>query len=141
MFEVLSALSATSSSAAEAFDKTLGARCTLGVPLLEDEGANFESGRLSFRSRSDAVVSLEDTRLVVEPATLRATLRIEAPEELSLPEDPGGPRTPIVLLNTLARREGVILIVSRSVRSSTLLSVGRSPVRVSGPRSVAAFVD
>ena len=112
--EVSSALSAASSSAPEAFDNTLGARWTLGVPLLEDEGANFESGRLSFRSRSDAVVSLEDTRLVVEPATLRATLRIEAPDELSLP-DPGGPRAAIVLLKTLARREDVMLILSRSV--------------------------
>ena len=87
----------------------LGARCTLGLPLLEDEGANFESGLLSFRSRSDAVVRRDDTRLVVDPATLRATLRIEAPEELSLP-DPGGPRAAIILLKTLAQRDGVILI-------------------------------
>ena len=89
--DVLSALSSASSSAPDAFDIALGARCMLGVALREDDGANFESGLLSFRSRSEAVVSLEETRLVVDPATLRATLRIDAPEELSRP-DPGGPR-------------------------------------------------
>lgn len=134
---MFSALSSASSSTP---DKALGARCTLGVLLLEDDGANFESGLLSLRSRSDAVVSLEETRLVVDPATLRATLRIEAAEDISLP-DPGGPRCAIVLLRTLARREGVMLMLSRSVRSSTRLRVGRRPVRVSGPRSVAGVVN
>lgn len=119
---------------------TLGARWTLGVALREDDGANFESGRLSLRSRSDAVVSLEETRLVVEPAILRAALRIETAEEVSRAV-PGGPRVLIALLKTLARREGVMLMLSRSVRSSTLLSVGRSPVRVSGPRNVAEVVE
>lgn len=64
----------------EAFDKALGALCTFGLTLLRVEGASFESGLLSFLSRSVAVVRRDDARLAVD-ATLLATLLTEALED------------------------------------------------------------
>lgn len=105
----------------------------LKLVLRDDDGANFESGLLSFRSRSVAVVKRDDARLVVE-ATLRATLLTDAPEDATTGPLP----RPWFLFSTLARSECAVATLSRSDVSSTLLSVGRSPVRVSGARKVAA---
>ena len=80
-----------------------------------------------------AVVSLDDTRLFVD-ATLRATLRTEAEEDWTCE---GVPVLIWFLFNTEVRSECVVLMLSRSVTSSTLLRVGRSPVRVMGPLGLA----
>ena len=80
-----------------------------------------------------AVVSRDEARLLVD-ATLRATLRTEAEEDWICE---GVPVRVWFLFNTEVRSECVVLILSRSVTSSTLLRVGRSPVRVMGPLGLA----
>ena len=79
------------------------------------------------------VVSRDEARLFVD-AILRATLRTEAEEDWTCE---GVPVRVWFLLSTEVRSECVVLMLSLSVTSSTLLRVGRSPVRVIGPLGLA----